>query len=86
MGQSNDRDIVALGELGLSGEIRSVTDIEARIRECSKLGYKEIIIPESSFRKLQNQEALGAKIISAKNINSLVKNPSSKTKTQVTSH
>ena len=73
MGQSNDRDIVALGELGLSGEIRSVTDIEARIRECSKLGYKEIIIPESSFRKLQNKEALGAKIISAKNISNLVK-------------
>lgn len=73
MGQSNDRDIVALGELGLSGEIRSVIDVEARIKECIKLDYKEIIIPESSFRKLQNKEALGAKIISAKNISNLVR-------------
>lgn len=70
--QTNDRDIIALGELGLSGEIRSVTDIEARIKECVKLGYQQIIIPESNFRKLEGKD-LGAKIIAAKNINQLVK-------------
>jgi DNA repair protein RadA/Sms len=72
MGQSNDREIVALGELGLSGEIRAVTDIEARIRECTKLGYKTIIIPESNYRKLKDIND-GAKIIAAKNISDLVK-------------
>ena len=73
IGQSNDQDIVALGELRLSGEIRSVTNLEARIRECIKLGYKTIIIPESksSLRGNINQE--GAKIITAKNITDLVK-------------
>ena len=71
IGQSNDKDIVALGELGLSGEIRSVTNLEARIKECVKLGYKEIIIPESARKNLSQIQ--GAKIISAKNISNLVK-------------
>ena len=71
-GQNNDRDIVALGELGLSGEIRSVANLEARLKECIKLGYKEIIIPESA-KKTINFKELEAKFIFAKNINDLVK-------------
>ena len=70
--QANNTNIVALGELGLSGEIRAVTDIEARIKECIKLGYKTIIIPESNYRKLRDLDK-EAKIISAKNISDLVK-------------
>lgn len=77
IGQSNDKDIVALGELGLSGEIRSVTNLESRIRECIKLGYKEIIIPESSkkhgiIRSDNNELYKDAKILYAKNIADLV--------------
>jgi DNA repair protein RadA/Sms len=71
-GQNNDRDIIALGELGLSGEIRSVANLEARLRECIKLGYQEIIIPESA-KKTINFKELEAKFIFAKNINDLVK-------------
>ena len=70
--QANNTNIVALGELGLSGEIRAVTDIEARIKECIKLGYKTIIIPESNYRKLRDIDK-EAKIISAINISELVK-------------
>ncbi len=36
---------VALGELGLNGEIRSVSHLEARIKECIYLGFKRIITP-----------------------------------------
>ncbi len=72
VGQSNDKDIVALGELGLSGEIRSVIDIEARVKECIKLGYKTIIIPEANHKKLK-EDYKDAKIIAAKNISDLVK-------------
>jgi DNA repair protein RadA/Sms len=67
--QSNDRNIIALGELGLAGEIRSVSSLEARVRECVKLGYNSIIVPNSA--KLAPIE--NAKIISAKNISDLVK-------------
>lgn len=72
VGQSNDKDIVALGELGLSGEIRSVIDLEARIKECIKLGYKNIIIPEANYKKLK-ESYKEAKIMPAKNISDLVK-------------
>jgi DNA repair protein RadA/Sms len=78
-GQSNDRDIIALGEIGLSGEIRSVANLEARLKECIKLGYKEIIIPDSARKniKLKDNEAFkDAKIITAKNITNLIKNNS----------
>jgi len=67
--QNNNQDFVALGELGLAGEIRSVTSLEARVRECVKLGYHNIILPFSA--KLGPIE--NAKIISAKNISDLVK-------------
>lgn len=41
-------DTVIIGEVGLSGEIRNVNNIEARIKECEKLGFKKVIIPEAS--------------------------------------
>ena len=38
-------DLIAVGEIGLSGEIRAVSFIEKRIREAQKLGFKRIMIP-----------------------------------------
>lgn len=40
-------DVVVLGEIALSGEIRNVSWAENRINECVKLGYKKYIIPKS---------------------------------------
>lgn len=42
-------DVVIIGELGLGGEVRSVTQIESRIKEASKLGFKKVVIPQSSL-------------------------------------
>ena len=42
------------GEIGLSGEIRSVNRINQRIAEAEKLGYKEIII--SKYNKFNSAE------------------------------
>ena len=41
-------DTVIIGEIGLSGEIRGVSNIENRIKECEKLGFKKVVIPENS--------------------------------------
>ncbi len=38
-------DTIILGEVGLSGEVRSVSNIEARLSEAAKLGFKHAIIP-----------------------------------------
>ncbi len=45
-------DMVLLGEIGLSGELRSVSQLERRLKEASKLGFKQAIIP-----RLINKEA-----------------------------
>ena len=38
-------DFIAVGEVGLSGEIRAVSYIEQRISEAQRLGFKHIMIP-----------------------------------------
>ncbi len=40
-----DRETVFFGEVGLSGEVRSVVHIESRLMEAKKLGFKRAIIP-----------------------------------------
>lgn len=57
-------DLVAFGEVGLSGEVRSVSRIEARIKEAERLGFKQCIIPYSCLKKsdlsaFQNIEIIG---------------------------
>ncbi|MDR2526426.1 MAG: DNA repair protein RadA [Rickettsiales bacterium] len=39
------KDVMAVGEIGLSGEVRPVPQIEARLKEAEKLGFKKAIIP-----------------------------------------
>ena len=47
-----DSDTVVLGEIGLSGEVRTISYIEKRITEASKLGFKKIIIPKGNLKNL----------------------------------
>ena len=42
------RDICFAGEVGLSGEIRPIQQLDKRIAEASRLGYKKIYIPVSA--------------------------------------
>lgn len=46
-------DLIALGEVGLSGEVRRVNNIEKRIKEAVNLGFKKIILPEVGH-KIEN--------------------------------
>ena len=41
---------IAIGEMSLSGEIRTVFQIERRVSEAIKLGFKNIIIPQGSLK------------------------------------
>ncbi len=45
---------VLVGEVGLSGELRSVPNLEKRIKESETLGFTNIIIPESNLKRLKN--------------------------------
>ena len=46
-----DDDVIAIGELGLSGECRAVANIEQRIREAARLGFTKAIIPYRNTEK-----------------------------------
>ena len=39
-------DTVLIGEIGLSGELRQVSQMSARLKEASKLGFKRAIVPK----------------------------------------
>ncbi|MDO8491298.1 MAG: DNA repair protein RadA [Dehalococcoidia bacterium] len=45
-------DLVALGEIGLSGELRAVNQIDKRLAEIAKLGFKGCILPASARGKV----------------------------------
>ena len=46
------QELVAVGEIGLSGELRSVAQLERRINEAARLGFKYCLAPRSGFKSL----------------------------------
>ncbi|MFN0156797.1 MAG: DNA repair protein RadA [Bacteroidota bacterium] len=44
---------VAVGEVGLGGEIRTISQIEKRVAEASKLGFKRMVLPRMNTRALK---------------------------------
>ncbi len=51
-------DMVAIGEIGLTGEIRSVSHMNQRLAEIARLGFKKAIIPRGGAEKLEIPEGL----------------------------
>jgi len=66
-----DSDLIALGELGLSGEIRGIGFIEKRIQEAVKLGFKKIALPLSNLKNKKLK--YDAEIIPLENIQDAIK-------------
>lgn len=46
LGKSIDSQLIAIGEIGLGGEIRAVSMIEQRVSEAIKLGFDKVIVPK----------------------------------------
>lgn len=65
-----DKDIVAIGEVGLTGEIRMVSFVEKRITEACKLGFNKIIIPHDNCKGLKNFSDM--EIIAVKNVSQAI--------------
>ena len=51
-------DLVAIGEIGLTGEVRSVSHMNHRLQEVSRLGFKKCIIPRGGAEKIEIPEGL----------------------------
>jgi len=44
--------VAIMGEVGLAGEVRAVSHIEARVKEAEKLGFKKVIIPQGNVKSI----------------------------------
>jgi DNA repair protein RadA/Sms len=67
-----DKQTLFFGEVGLTGEIRGVTQAEARLKEASKLGFKKAIIPKSVEERLKNN--FNMEITGVKRVEDLIEN------------
>ena len=47
---------IAIGEVGLAGEIRNVTFLENRLREAQRIGFTKAIVPKHSLKQLELSE------------------------------
>jgi len=50
---SMEPELIVLGEVGLSGEIRTISFIDRRIQEAVKLGFKKIVLPKGNMKNLK---------------------------------
>ena len=46
---------IVFGEVGLSGEVRAVSQAEARVNEAKRLGFKAAVLPMKNFRQLTGE-------------------------------
>lgn len=60
-------DAIVFGEIGLAGELRSVSHVEARISEASRLGFKKCILPYHSM-KLANANYGDIQLVGVRNV------------------
>lgn len=59
-------DTVIVGEIGLSGEIRAINNLDKRIKESEKLGFKKIIVPHTNT--LKKEEFKNINIVQVKRL------------------
>ncbi len=64
-------DLVLIGEVGLSGELRWVSHMEIRLREAAKLGFKAAVIPKRMRASLSVPE--GFEILEARSLSQAIK-------------
>lgn len=61
-----DEKTVAFGEVGLSGEVRSVSMAQQRISEAKKMGFERVILPEVSLKSVRSAD--GIQLVGVRNL------------------
>jgi len=60
--------LVTFGEVGLSGEIRSVGQALARVKEAVSLGFETILLPQGNIALLEKEDLPGVRLVGVQNI------------------
>ena len=53
-----DSQTVAIGEIGLGGEIRTIAHCDKRVQEAAKLGFKAIFVPKTNAKKMKSSNGI----------------------------
>ena len=59
-------DMAIVGEVGLSGELRVVSQLSARLNEASKIGFKRVLVPKT--RRTLEDVPRNLEVIAVRNI------------------
>ena len=54
-----DPNTVVMGEVGLAGEVRAISQAEARLKDAAKLGFTRCVLPAANVEKLDKAAGLG---------------------------
>ncbi len=63
-----DPATVVCGEVGLAGEVRAVGQMEMRLREAGRLGFKTFLMPDSSTRQLKGAARDGVRVVPVRTV------------------
>jgi len=66
-------DLAVFGEVGLSGEIRSVTQPLARVKEGRSLGFKRVMLPQGNLSHLEKRDVQDINLMGVKNVKQALK-------------
>lgn len=61
-------DMVAIGEIGLTGDIRGCTGIVRRVNEATRLGFRRALVPEAQATEVKERAEGNCKIIPVRNL------------------
>jgi DNA repair protein RadA/Sms len=61
-----DNQTIIMGEVGLTGEIRGITQCEKRVIEAMKMGFSKCVVPYANVKHLKNVQ--GIKVIGVKSV------------------
>ena len=65
-----DDKLIAVGEVGLSGEVRGVSMMQARVQEAKKLGFTTCVIPKVSIETVK--EISGIRVIGVESLGDVI--------------
>jgi DNA repair protein RadA/Sms len=58
LNKSIDTKTVFIGEVGLTGEVRGISQVEIRLKEASKLGFKNALVPEVNKERIHGDSSM----------------------------
>ncbi len=61
---------VVLGEVGLTGEVRAIGQIDTRVAEVKKMGFKRCLVPDGNIKRIRNLD--GIKVTGIKTVSEAV--------------